>query len=79
MPAEAGVVEGFVEESDETHTLWISKLFNQLTVILCDQGIVHSLLIILRGRDMPKPYAIEPATAGSGERSGGTNRTQCIN
>jgi len=28
---------------------------------------------------MPKPYAIEPATAGSGERSGGTNRTQCIN
>lgn len=25
MPAEAGVVEGFAEESDETHTLWISR------------------------------------------------------
>ncbi len=61
-----------------------AELFNQLTVILCYhilcyQGLVHSLLKVLRGRDMPKPYAIEPATAGSGERSGGTNRTQCIN
>ncbi|MNF77480.1 hypothetical protein D3C84_596280 [compost metagenome] len=55
-----------------------AKLFNQLTVILCDQGLVHSLLIILRGRDMPKPYAIEPATAGSGEWSGGTDQAQCI-
>lgn len=25
MPAEADVVEGFAEESDETHTLWISR------------------------------------------------------
>lgn len=25
MPAEAGVVEGSAEESDETHTLWISR------------------------------------------------------
>ena len=24
LPAEAGVVEDFAEESDETHTLWIS-------------------------------------------------------
>ena len=55
-----------------------AELFNQLTVILCDQGLVHSLLIVLRGRDMPKPYAIEPATAGSGERSGGTNQAHCI-